>query len=239
MRSPGGVDPQAGHKLGRLRELMKEGIAMSAQPEAMGLVEVVLDAVRAHVPTGQHVLVLKERDGERVLVLWVGPPEASAAAVRLNGMTAARPLTHDLLAAVVERTGATVDRVVVTHVTEEVFYATVHLRGNGGAEEIDARPSDAINLAPRTGAPILIAAAVMDQAARTPDNNAAPQLPTVVAMAVEDGTGQELGRLYLRELPGPGDQVFVPAPTGWRVVAVEAAEGGVTPRVVVRRPSPE
>lgn len=211
---------------------------MGVEPAAGELVEVVLDAVRMRVQDGQHVLHLRERDGERVFPLWVGPFEANAAAMRLNDMTPARPLTHDLLAAVVERAGATVERVVVTHRESEVFYATVHLRGAGGPEEIDARPSDAINLALRAGAPILVAAGVMEESAVP----AQPALPTqghprVAAMAVEDGTGQELGLVYVRELPGAGDRIVVQAPTGWRVVAAEPGEGERPARVVVRRPT--
>src|SRR5215831_102370 len=131
---------EAGHMLGRLRELIQEGIPMGDVSDAGDLVEVVLDAVRAHVPTGQHVLLLRERAGERVLALWVGPSEANAAAMRLHDMTPARPLTHDLLAVIVERAGAIVERVVVTHQADEVYYATVHLRAAGGLDEVDARP---------------------------------------------------------------------------------------------------
>jgi bifunctional DNase/RNase len=230
---------EAGHMLGRLRELIQEGISMGAEAEAGDLVEVVLEAVRAHVPTGQHALMLRERDGERVMALWVGPSEANAAAIRLNGMTTVRPLTHDLLATVVERTRTTVDRVVITHQEEQVFYAAVHLTGAAGREEIDARPSDAVNLAVRTGAPILVTAHVMDAAAHRPDPASGPRPATLVAMAVEAGTGDEMGLLYLRELPGPGDQVPVHAPTGWRVVSVEPAEGDAPARIMVRRPTAE
>jgi bifunctional DNase/RNase/DNA-binding transcriptional MerR regulator len=230
---------EAGRMLGRLRELIQEGIPMSDAPDVGDLVEVVLQAVRMHAPTGQHVLLLRERAGERVLALWVGPFEANAAAMRLHGMAPARPLTHDLLAVIVERAGATVERVVITNQAEEVFYATVHLGGPAGPEEIDARPSDALNLALRSGAPVLVAARVMDEAARVPDPASAPRPPGVSAMAVEAGTGQELGLLHLRELPGPGDQVAVHAPTGWRVVSVEPAEADRPPRIVVRRPSAE
>jgi bifunctional DNase/RNase len=218
---------------------MTDGIPASDRPGEGDLVEVVLHAVRLHAPTGQHVLLMRERHGERVLALWVGSFEANAAAMRLNAMAPARPLTHDLLATVVDRAGAPVDRVVVTHNTDDVFYATVHLRGPAGPEEIDARPSDAINLALRSGAPILVAARVMDEAARAPDPASGSRPPGVAAMAVEAGTGQELGLLQLRELPVPGDQVAVHAPTGWRVVSVEPAEGDRPPRIVVRRPSAE
>jgi bifunctional DNase/RNase len=225
--------------LGRLRELIQEGIPMGDVSNAGDLVEVVLDAVRAHAPTGQHVLLLRERAGERVLAVWVGPSEANAAALRLNDMTPARPLTHDLLAALVERTGAAVERVVITHQAEEVFYATVHLRGPAGPDEIDARPSDAINLALRTGAPILVAAGIMAESARVPDPESEPGPPAVSAMAVEAGTGQDMGLVHVLKLPEPGDQVAVHAPTGWRVVSVEPAEGDRPPRIVVRRPSAE
>jgi uncharacterized protein len=230
---------EAGHMLGRLRELIQEGIPMGDVSDAGDLVEVVLDAVRAHVPTGQHVLLLRERAGERVLALWVGPFEANAAAMRLHDMAPARPLTHDLLAVLVERAGATVESVVITHQAEEVFYATVHLGFTGGPDKIDARPSDAINLALRTGAPVLVAARLMDESARVRDPESGPGPSVVVAMAVEAGTGQDMGLVHVRELPGPGDQVAVHAPTGWRVVSVEPADRDRPPRIVVQRPSAE
>lgn len=85
---------------------MKEGILMSDEPGGSDFVDVVLEAVRMHAETGQHVLMLRERAGERVLAIWVGPSEANAAAMRLNGMQAPRPLTHDLLATMLDRTGA-------------------------------------------------------------------------------------------------------------------------------------
>lgn len=230
---------EARHMLGRLRELMKEGITMSDEPVGSDLVDVVLEAVRMHAETGQHVLVLRERDGQRVLPIWVGPSEANAAAMRLNGMQAPRPLTHDLLATMLDRTAATVERVVISRQEEDFYTATVHLSCAGGPEEIDARPSDAVNVALRTGAPILVAARVMDRAAVKPEQSDVPKPPLLLAMAVDADTGQDLGLIQLGKLPDPGDQVAVPAPTGWRVASVEPAEGDRPAKVVVRRPTAE
>lgn len=218
---------------------MKEGILMSDEPSGSDFVDVVLEAVRMHAETGQHALMLRERDGERVLAIWVGPSEANAAAMRLNGMQAHRPLTHDLLATMLDRTGATVERVVISRWEEDLYRATVHLSCGGRPEEIDARPSDAVNVALRTSAPILVAARVMDRAAVRPEESDVPKPPPLLAMAVDADTGHDLGLVHLGKLPEPGDQVAVPVPTGWRAVSVEPAEGDRPATVVVRRPTAE
>lgn len=212
---------------------------MSDDSGGNDLVDVVLEAVRMHAETGQHVLMLRERDGERVLPIWVGPFEANAAAMRLNGMQASRPLTYDLLATMLDRSGATVERVVISRREEDFYTATVHLSNEGRPEEIDARPSDAVNVALRTSAPILVAARVMDKAAVRPEQSEAPKPPALLAMAVDADTGQDLGLVHLGKLPEPGDQVAVPVPTGWRVVSLEPAERSRPATVLVRRPTAE
>ena len=115
------------------------------------------------------VVLLKEKAGERVLPIWIGAFEGDALALQLGGEATPRPLTPDLLARVVDALGGRIERVAITQLTDSTFYALVALAVNGRREELDARPSDALNLAARVGAPIYVAEEVMDQAARVGD----------------------------------------------------------------------
>jgi len=117
------------------------------------------------------IVVLKEQGGERRLPIWVGAPEAAALAVQLGGEAMPRPMTSDLLAKVLEAAGATVERVAVNSLREETFYATIVLATGSGTKEVDARPSDALNLALRVDAPIYVADDVMEKSAFTGDVN--------------------------------------------------------------------
>ncbi len=128
------------------------------------LVEMVIESVRVHMPSSRHVVILKETERERYLPIWIGPWEASAIAMRLQGMTPERPLTHDLFAAALEELGVRVGQVVITSLAEETFHARLFLESNGRTIEMDSRPSDALALAVRTGVPIYAAEAVLDQA---------------------------------------------------------------------------
>jgi bifunctional DNase/RNase len=113
----------------------------------------------------RRIVLLKEQGGERRLPIWVGAPEGDALALQLGGEAMPRPLTPDLLAKVLEAAGATVERVAVNSLREETFYATIVLATGGGTKEVDARPSDALNLALRVGAPIHVADDVMETSA--------------------------------------------------------------------------
>ena len=146
--------------------------------EAMAVIEATLQDVIVPVPTqdaeggagpiphsrhGQPVMLLAERGGERVLPIWIGHPEAGALAVQLAGTVVPRPMSQDLMARLVEAAGARIERVSVSTFSGNTFFATVTLTARGESQEIDARPSDAMNLAARVGAPIFIDAHVMDE----------------------------------------------------------------------------
>ena len=128
------------------------------------LVEMVVESVRVHMSSSRHVVILKETDRDRYLPIWIGQWEASAIAMKLQGLTPERPLTHDLFAAALEAIGARVDRVVVVEMTEETYHARLILATGERQIEVDARPSDALALAVRTGARIFVTLALMDQA---------------------------------------------------------------------------
>jgi bifunctional DNase/RNase len=125
--------------------------------------------VRVHMRTGRHVLLLKEVVGGRVLPVWIGPWEAQAIAMRLQGIGAERPLTHDLFATTLATLGVRMERVVISSLAEETFHARLELVSGLARHEVDARPSDAIALAVRLECPIYAAAQVLDQAAALPD----------------------------------------------------------------------
>ena len=111
---------------------------------------------------GQRIVVLAEREGNRLLPIWIGAPEGDALALRLSGDATPRPMTFDLMAELVRTTGARIEQVTVTALRETTFYATVAVAVEGRTDEIDARPSDAINLAVRTGALIFVEDGVLE-----------------------------------------------------------------------------
>ena len=146
----------------------------SEEPQARnGLVEMVVESVRVHMLSSRHVVILKESAHDRYLPIWIGPWEASAIAMKLQGLTADRPLTHDLFASALESLGVRVDRVVISTLAEETYHARLHLERDGATFEIDSRPSDALALAVRTGGRIFASEAVLEQAALGGDAAAA------------------------------------------------------------------
>jgi RNA polymerase sigma factor (sigma-70 family) len=110
----------------------------------------------------KHVIMLDERDGPRRLPIWVGPTEATVLALSLQAVETPRPLTYQLAAALIAACGSGVSEVRITRLTGEVVYAVVVVDGPAGRQEVDARPSDAVNLALVTGAPILADSALLD-----------------------------------------------------------------------------
>ena len=120
--------------------------------------------VRVELPGNQPILLLKETQGERYLPIWIGAVEAAAIAFEQQGVRPARPMTHDLLRNVIHDLKAEVEKIVVSDLQENTFYALIYLALNGGTVAIDARPSDAIALALRTRAPIFVEDTVIDNA---------------------------------------------------------------------------
>lgn len=133
------------------------------------LIEMTVDSIRVHMPTGQHVVILKEKSAERYLPIWIGINEANAIALKITGITPERPITHDLLANLLGAMECDVDRVIVTALANEVFYARILARLDGRSMEVDSRPSDAIALAVRVGAGIFVAQEVLDRAGVLPE----------------------------------------------------------------------
>lgn len=120
------------------------------------MVEVVLRAVRVDVGSSTPLLLLEEVGGGRVLPIFIGAPEATAIAYALQNLTTPRPMSHDLMANVIAALGARLFSVEITELQENTFYAYLRLIRDGTEIEVSARPSDAVALALRVGAPILV-----------------------------------------------------------------------------------
>ncbi|KPL20247.1 MAG: hypothetical protein AMJ93_12435 [Anaerolineae bacterium SM23_84] len=133
------------------------------------MIKVVIDSVRASLLSQHRVVVLREEDAERYLPIWIGPYEADAITIQLQGIEVSRPLTHDLLQASIAQLGAKVSHVLVNDLLDDTFYARVVLDDDGQRVELDSRPSDAIALAVRVGAPVFVAESVMERAGMLPD----------------------------------------------------------------------
>ncbi len=128
------------------------------------LIEMAVESVRVHMLSTQHVVILKDLERERFLPIWIGPWEANAIAMKLQGLTPERPLTHDLFIGVLEELGATIREVVIADLADETFRARILVEAGGRIHEVDSRPSDALALAVRTGVRIYAAEAVLDRA---------------------------------------------------------------------------
>jgi len=144
------------------------------------VVELELLGVRVELPSNTPVMLLQEREGRRRnLSIFIGGPEAAAIAFALDGVEPPRPLTHDLACSMVEALDSALQQVVITELRDTTFYAEVHLAARGGSEDdstsaddtdadkgpvISARPSDAVALAIRVGAPIFATDELMDEA---------------------------------------------------------------------------
>jgi len=121
------------------------------------VVEVKINGLAIDPQAKSHVVLLKEADGERVLPIWIGPAEAQAIARELAGERFPRPLTHDLLATILEGLHARVTRAVIADLQDNTFFASLIIEQGGEVLSIDARPSDSIAVALRCNAPLFVA----------------------------------------------------------------------------------
>lgn len=128
------------------------------------MIEMAVDSIRVSLMNYQRVVILKEKMTDRYLPIWIGAAEADAIAVKLQGVSVPRPMTHDLLNTIVDVLGASVNSIVVSDLRNDTFYAKVVLNVDGGQMEVDSRPSDAIALAVRVDAPIYAEEGVLDKA---------------------------------------------------------------------------
>jgi hypothetical protein len=135
------------------------------------MIEVVIDSVRVSLMSPHRMVVLKDLNSDRYLPIWIGPFEADAITVELQEVPPPRPLTHDLLKAIIREMGGRVVHVLISDLRNDVYYARIVIEVNGKQLEIDSRSSDAIALAVRVKVPIFVAENVMSRAAIEPDED--------------------------------------------------------------------
>lgn len=123
-----------------------------------------ITGVRMELPSNTPIVLLREQGGERFLPIWIGPVEAMAISSAIDGIVPPRPQTHDLLTSVIQSLGATITRVVVTELRDNVFFADLVLKVGGNEVVVSSRPSDAVALAVRTGAPVYARTEVLEEA---------------------------------------------------------------------------
>lgn len=128
------------------------------------MIRVTVDSIRVSLLTQHRVVVLRETDSRRYLPIWIGPFEADAIAMAIQGHEPQRPLTHDLLKSTITEMGGSVSHIFVNDIQDNTFFARIVIDQHGKTVEVDARPSDAIALAVRTEVPIYVENHVLDQA---------------------------------------------------------------------------
>lgn len=138
------------------------------------MIETVVKSIRFNRITNNRVVLLKETTGDRYLPIWIGEFEAHAIAMELQGVDAPRPLPYDLMRTLITDLNGTVDHVVVSELTMDVFYARIIITVAGKTVDLDSRPSDAIALAVRSGSTIYVEESVMERAGVNLDDDDAP-----------------------------------------------------------------
>jgi hypothetical protein len=121
------------------------------------VVEVIVSRLGRDAGSSSYVVILQEKEGERILPIWIGKPEAESIVAHLSGVRRERPMTHDLCQSLLAVLGGQLQKVHVTKVVESTFYAEMHVLAGGTTHVVDARPSDSIAIALRLGAPIFAA----------------------------------------------------------------------------------
>lgn len=153
--------------------------------EAAEWVEVVVSEIRRtsdeDLLQRKHVMVLAERGGDRRLPIWIGPAEATVLALVLESVETPRPFPYKLAAGLVEAAGSQITEVKITRLLDSVFYACVVVQGPGGPREVDARPSDAVNLAVASGAPIRLNSELFSAAVVHDDGEKPSSYPVATA----------------------------------------------------------
>ena len=127
------------------------------------MLEMTIDSIRVSPMNYQRIVILKQKDGDKFLPIWIGPQEADAIAVKLQDMSVPRPLTHDLLCSFLDIASASVEHVLINNLESDTFYARILFKIGDKVEEIDSRPSDAIALAVRIGVPIYVEEEVIEK----------------------------------------------------------------------------
>jgi uncharacterized protein len=134
------------------------------------MIEVTVESIRVSLISQQRLVVLRETDTPRFLPIFIGPCEAEAITLGLQGTEVGRPMTHDLLRNVVEHLGSSVEYILISELKNDTFFARIVLQVDGEQVEVDARPSDAIALGVRLDVPIYVNEDVMEMAGQLPSS---------------------------------------------------------------------
>jgi bifunctional DNase/RNase len=156
-------------------------------------IEMTIKGLMIDPITNMPIIILRDQNGQRVLPIWVGVFEANAIALQIENVQTPRPMTHDLLKNILEDLEARVERIVVSALKENTFYAVIHLVTGGDTLAIDARPSDAIALALRTRSPIFVEEAVI-QSAQSVDASKESMDVSRLRKWLEELSDEELGK---------------------------------------------
>jgi bifunctional DNase/RNase len=159
------------------------------------MIEMSVEFVRVSMQNYNRVVILREKESERYLLIWIGPAEAEAIAMRLGDIQPPRPQTHDLLRNIIESLGANVSHVLVNDLNNDTFYARVVLEANGRTVEIDSRTSDAIALAVRCQVPIYAEESVLERAGILLDRDNEGGLPAQFKEQVSQVGPEELEKM--------------------------------------------
>jgi hypothetical protein len=131
----------------------------------MAIVEMELNKIRIDEGRGEQVIVLKEKEGSRVLPIVIGIMEVTAIKMKISGMNPSRPMTHDLFYSAITQLGAKIDKIIITRLENNTFFAKLIISIDSRVEEIDSRPSDSIAIAIRAKAPIFADEQVLNNVA--------------------------------------------------------------------------
>ena len=162
--------------------------------------EMTIDSIRVSPMNYQRVVILKEKDADRYLPIWIGPAEADAIAVKLQDLSVPRPLTHDLLSTVIEELGGSVQHILVSDLHNDTFYAKITIQSNGTSREIDCRPSDAVALAVRVKVPIYAEESVLEKAGVLLDKETGKPIGMDDEESKESGEAPEVREEELRRM---------------------------------------
>jgi hypothetical protein len=135
------------------------------------MVEVVIDSIRVSLMSQQRIVILREKQAERYLPIWIGVYEAESITIALQEVEVTRPLTHDLLKNIFHELNARILRVEVVALRDDTFFGNIVAEADGRTLNIDSRPSDALAIAVRAHVPILVTRSVMDTAGITPEED--------------------------------------------------------------------
>jgi len=134
------------------------------------MIEMLIDSIRISLSNYQRVVILKQKENDRYLPIWIGPAEADSIAVRLQDVNVPRPLTHDLMVTIVKELGATIDHIVISGLDNDTFFSKIVIKKGSDFINIDSRPSDAIAIAVRCNIPVFAQPEVLDKAGVRIDN---------------------------------------------------------------------